>query len=103
MGVKKRKKRKRGECFGGKRGIRKSKKQRNLHRRDRILSRMMEEVSVGTKLQIISGADFDAILDRINLGLAKTNNIEKAEAMKQQILDKVYIIKKRLMIGEAAD
>lgn len=70
---------------------------------DRILSRVMEEVSVGTKLQIISGADFDAILDRINLGLAKTNNIEKAEAMKQQILDKVYIIKKRLMIGEAAD
>ena len=45
----------------------------------------------------------DAILDRINLGLAQTNNIEKAEAMKQQILDKVYIIKKRLMIGEAAD
>ena len=40
-------------------------------------------------LQIISGADFDAILDRINLGLAQTNNIEKAEAMKQQILDKV--------------
>ena len=70
---------------------------------DRILSRVMEEVSVGTMLQIISGADFDAILDRINLGLAKTNNIEKAEAMKQQILDKVYIIKKRLMIGEAAD
>lgn len=70
---------------------------------DRILSRVMEEVSVGTMLQIISGADFDAILDRINLGLAKTNNIEKTEAMKQQILDKVYIIKKRLMIGEAAD
>ncbi|MFR7663805.1 MAG: hypothetical protein ACLUZ0_12455, partial [Coprococcus sp.] len=70
---------------------------------DRILSRVMEEVSVGTMLQIISGADFDAILDRINLCLAQTNNIEKAEAMKQQILDKVYIIKKRLMIGEAAD
>ena len=30
--MKKRKKRKRGECFGGKRGIRKSKKQRNLDR-----------------------------------------------------------------------
>ena len=70
---------------------------------DRILSRGREEVSVGMMLQIISGADFDAILDRINLGLAKTDNIEKAEAMKQQILDKVYIIKKRLMIGEAAD
>lgn len=70
---------------------------------DRILSRVVEEVSIGTKRQLIAKADFDAILDRINLGLAKTNNIEKSETIKQQILDKMYMIKKRLTIGEAAD
>jgi len=70
---------------------------------DRILSRMMEEVSIGVRMKIVSMRDLDMVLDRIKLGLEQANNIAGNEAMKKQIQDKADIIGKRLVIGESED
>lgn len=63
---------------------------------DRILGRVMEEVSSGMRVKAVSEKDLDIIFNRINLGLEQVNHLPEAAAIRRQLLDQEHIIQKRL-------